>query len=300
MNSVFFLGKNFAPLRLCVRFLSREGAEAQSRQSSNSKLYIIPVLLIFLSFDKPAASHHTRAVLPKIDNIPFQPGEKLTFNLHYGIINAGTAYLEVNKKETEIAGQKHFEIDVNGNSNSFFDPFYKVRDNYKSFIDESTMLPSLFIRDVHEGSYSKKENYIFVRRKNEVVSGKRIYSVPEGVHDLVSTFYYLRCIDFSKQKIGAVMHITALFDDSLLNTGLVYSGKETISTKFGKIRCYVFHPILVKGRIFKNQEGMILYVSEDKNQIPVRIESKVYLDYVRADLEKYENLKYPLEALEKK
>ncbi len=263
----------------------------------NFKFYIIPALLILFSFNNPAGSHYTRAALPKIDYVPFQPGEKLTFNLHYGIINAGTAYLEVNKQETDIAGQKHFEIDVNGNSNSFFDPFYKVRDVYQSFIDETTMLPSLFIRDVHEGSYSKKENYIFVRRKNEVVSGKRTYSVPQGINDLVSTFYYLRCIDFSKQKQGAVMNITALFNDSLLETGLAYTGKQTISTKFGKIRCYVFHPILVKGRIFKNQEGMILYVSEDKNQIPIRIESKVYLDYVRADLEKYENLKYPLEAL---
>ena len=229
--------------------------------------------------------------------MPFKPGERLDYNLHYGVINAGSASLEVSKKETQIAGQNHFEIDVKGTSNSFFDPFYKVRDGYQSYIDETTMLPSLFMRDVHEGSYARKENYIFIRRKNEVVSGKRTYCVPAGVHDLVSTFYYLRCIDFSKQKIGASFHLTALYNDSLLYTGIIYTGKETISTKFGKMRCYVFHPILVKGRIFKNQEGMILYVSEDKNQIPVRIESKVYLDYVKADLEKYQNLKYPLDAL---
>jgi len=263
------------------------------------KFYLVPFILVLLSFSYPLVSYNKPTVLPKIDYIPFKLGEKLTFNLHYGIINAGTATLEVNNAETNIAGKKHFEMDVNGHSNSFFDPFYKVRDSYQSYMDETTMLPSLFIRNVHEGSYSKEENYIFVRRKNEVVSGKRTYTVPVGIQDLVSTFYYLRCIDFSKQKQGGIYHITALFDDSLLQTGLIYGGKQTINTKFGKMRCYVFYPILVKGRIFKNQEGMILYVSEDKNQIPIRIQSKVYLDYVKADLEKYENLKYPLDALVK-
>ena len=285
MNSaIFLLKKTFEPLRLCGKL---------------TLIFIVPAIFALASFTCPPIGKHRSWDLPRIDYTPFKLGEKLTYNLHYGIINAGTAYLQVNKQETDIAGQKHYEIDVSGTSNSFFDPFYKVRDSYQSYIDESTMLPSLFIREVHEGSYAKKENYIFVRHKNEVVSGKRTYKVPEGIHDLVSTFYYLRCIDFSKQNIGAAFHMTALFDDTLLNTGIIYTGKETISTKFGKIRCYVFHPILVKGRIFKNQAGMVLYVSEDKNQIPVRIESKVYLDYVRADLEGYQNLKYPLDALVK-
>jgi len=246
---------------------------------------------------QPAAQRG--APLPKIDYIPFKPGEKLTYNLHYGIINAGEATLEVKSAEQKIAGRVHFEIDVNGSSNSFFDPFYKVRDSYQSYIDEATMLPTVFARQVEEGSYKKKENYVFVRTKNQVVSGKKTIQVPPEIHDLVSVFYYLRCIDFSKQKPGVSYHLTALFEDSLLYTGLRYTGKATIKTSFGKMRCYLFSPILAKGRIFKNQEGMKLYVSEDQNQMPVRIESKVYLDYVRADLESYKNLKYPVGCLVK-
>ena len=258
-------------------------------------LIILVISIVFSGFH--SGLYQKSTLLPRIDNVPFKAGEKLNYNLHYGVIYAGSASLEVNKKEMPIAGQNHYEIDVTGSSNSFFDPFYKVRDSYQSYVDESTMLPSLFMRNVHEGSYARAENYIFVRRKNEVISGKKTIAVPQGIHDLVSTFYYLRCIDFSKQKVGVSYHITALYNDSLLQTGIIYTGKETITTKFGKMRCYVFHPILIKGRIFKNQEGMILYVSEDKNQIPVRIESKVYLDYVKADLESYQNLKYPLDAL---
>ena len=267
-------------------------------------LLIIPFIIISIlfsleSFRLQKSVNYKTNILPKIDYIPFKPGEKLSFNLHYGIINAGEATLEVKSTETKIAGHNHFEVDVSGKSNSFFDPFYKVRDNYQSYIDESTMLPTVFARQVHEGNYIKNENYIFVRSKNEVVSGKNTITVPTEIHDLVSTFYYLRCIDFSKQKPGVVFHLTAIFEDSLLYTGLKYTGKATIKTSLGKMRCYLFSPILAKGRIFKNQEGMKLYVSEDQNQIPVRIESKVYLDYVRADLESYTNLKYPISCLVK-
>lgn len=238
--------------------------------------------------------------LDKIDNIPFKPGENLVYNLHYGIIDAGEATLAVSKTERKIAGSNHFEIEINGRSDAMFDPFFKVRDNYQSFINETNMLPTVFTRDVQEGKYAKKENYIFVRAKNQVVMGSKKMSVPQNIHDLVSTFYYLRCIDFSKQKSGAAFKMDAIFDESIMHTGIIYSGKETIKTKWGKMRCYVFKPILAKGRIFKNQDDMLLYVSEDRNQIPVRIQSKVYLDYVRADLSKYENLKYPLSALVKK
>jgi hypothetical protein len=255
--------------------------------------------MAFVSYQKSQAPPVRQSLLVKTDFVPFIPGEKLVFNLHYGMVNAGQASLEVANTEKRIAGQNHYEIDVKGSSNTFFDPFYKVRDRYESYINDKTILPTVFIRDIQEGSYRKSENYIFVRAKNEVVSGKKTFPVPPDIHDLVSTFYYLRCIDFSKQKPGASFAVTAFFDESLLSTGIRYIGRETIKTHFGQMHCYVLKPILVKGRIFENQDDMTLYVSEDKNQIPVRIQSKVYLDFVRADIQSYQNLKYPLTALEK-
>jgi hypothetical protein len=266
-------------------------------------IWLSTVFLVFFAYIATGSFKNDRSKyslkLPAINYIPFKPGEKLTFNLHYGMINAGEATFEILDEEKKITGRDHFQVKIKGHSNPFFDPFYKVRDNYESFIDSKTIFPTIFSRDVQEGKFTKKENYIFIRSKNEVVSGTKTYAVPSDIHDLVSTFYYLRCIDFSRQKPGTAFPVTAFFDDNYLQTGIRYQGKETITTSLGKMRCYVFKPILVKGRIFKNQDDMTLYVSEDRNQIPVRIQSKVYLDYVKADLEKYQNLKYPLAALVK-
>jgi len=261
-------------------------------------LIFLFILTAALAPIEKATTFHDKATrMESIDYIPFIPGEYLNFNLHYGIINAGEASLSIGKDEKKIAGHNHFEVNVSGKSYSFFDPFYKVRDKYQSYIDEKTMYPTVFVRDVQEGNFAKKENYIFVRSKNEVISGSKTFTVDPDMHDLVSTFYYIRCIDFSKQKPGTNFEFATFFDEKVMHTGIRYTGKEIISTKFGKMRCYVFKPILVKGRVFKNQDDMLLYVSEDRNQIPVRIQSKIYLDYVKADLESYKNLKYPLTAL---
>jgi hypothetical protein len=264
-----------------------------------SGIALSALFLVFFAFTEARFPAHLNQELklPRVDYVPFKPGEKLEFNLHYGFLNAGEATFEVKNEEKKIGGRDHFQVSVSGHSYSVFDPLYKVRDYYESYIDTKTILPTIFMRNIQEGKYIRKENYIFNRSKNQVVSGQKTYTIPPDVHDLVSTFYYLRCVDFSKQKPGAAFPVTAFFDDSYMNTGIRYMGKETISTKLGKMRCYVFKPILVKGRIFKDQDEMTLYVSADKNQIPVRIQSKVYLDYVKADIESCQNLKYPLTAL---
>ena len=80
--------------------------------------------------------------------------------------------------------------------------------------------------------------------------------------------------------------------------GVTYIGKKTIETSVGRVRCLVFQPKLIEGRVFVNQSDMKIYVSEDKNQIPVRIESAVYMGTVKADLSSFENLKFPFSALE--
>ena len=116
------------------------------------------------------------------------------------------------------------------------------------------------------------------------------------MQDIISAFYYLRCIDFSKQKVGAYFPVTAYMDDSLFPLGVQYTGTAVIDLDIGKINCYVFKPKLIKGRIFKDQDDMTLFVSKDKNQIPVRVQSAILVGTVKADLISYSGLKYKFEA----
>lgn len=256
--------------------------------------YFLPFLILSL-FSLPQQKGVPGT--PPFDYVAFQQGEYLRYNLHFGAINAGEGILQIAPKLENIAGQDHFHILISGRSFSIFDAFYKVRDNYESFVSTNTLLPTIFIRNVIEGNYKKKEYYLFNRPKNMIISGGKNYSVSADIQDVVSAFYYLRCIDFTKIKPNTFVPIQTFFDDEIFPLGVLYTGKEVIKTDFGNVRCMVFKPKLIKGRVFKEQSDMTLYVTDDKNQLPIRIQSAVYLGYVKADLAEYKNLKFPFNSI---
>ncbi len=236
--------------------------------------------------------------LPAIDYIAYQPGEKLRYDLTYNGISAGEGNFEIKPQPKLIAGKPHYHISIVGKSYPVFDPFYRVRDYYESYIDQETLMPSVFIRNVSEGKFKDQEYYIFDRSKNQIIANKQVYADKKDLHDIISAFYYLRCIDFSNKKTGYTINVESFFDEEVFPMGVQYMGKKVISTtQFGKVRCHVFRPKLIEGRVFQDQQDMTLYVSDDKNQIPVRIESKIYMGIVRAELVKYSGLKFPFGAL---
>jgi hypothetical protein len=86
-------------------------------------------------------------------------------------------------------------------------------------------------------------------------------------------------------------------DNEVYQMYLRYLGKETIKTKYGKFRAIKFKPLLIKGTIFEGGEKMTVWVSDDKNHIPLRIESPISVGSVKIDMISYRNLRYPLTSL---
>jgi hypothetical protein len=253
------------------------------------KAFLIFFILLSLNHDSPE-----KPDMPKPDYVAFQPGEELDFDLKYSFIYAGFATFKIDKDLQDIGGRKHFHIKVHGQSSAFFNAFYKIYDDYETFVDQNTLLPSVYIRNIDEGGHKKKEGYIFDRDKNKVLSGNNEIPVPPNIFDIISVFYYGRCLDFSKYPSGTDMSMNTIFDEKIFPVGVKFLGNKVISTKLGKFNCRVFKPKLIKGKVFQNQDDMTIYVSDDQNHIPLRIESAVYFDFVHADLTSYKNLKYPL------
>ena len=214
----------------------------------------------------------------------------------YGLVNAGKATFEVKDELVDISHKPHYAFSVFGRSNSGWDWFYKVRDYYYSWVDTATMLPTKAIRDVREGRYTAEEKLIFRRDHNEIIRNGEAKAVTSRIHDIVSAVYYARCISFQNVDSGTYVPIKTYFEDSVFPLGVTYKGTQQLETDFGQFQTRVFKPELVEGRIFKGQDDMTVYVSADKNQVPLRIESKIFVGYIQADLYEHENLKYPLSS----
>ncbi len=238
--------------------------------------------------------------LRTMNNNAFQIGEKLKYRIHYGVVSAGYAELNVEPTDIVMHGNKLFHVVAKGRSTYGFDPFFKVRDTYETYIDQDAILPWMFFRDCYEGGYTVKQNVIFNHFANTAKSNKQTISTPENVQDIVSVFYYARCIDFSNVKVGDFFNVSTHLDDEVFDMKFKYVGKAEVKTDVGKIKCLKFLPILLQGRVFKNEEDMVIYVSDDENKIPVLVKAEVMIGSIKMTLNDYSGLRNPFLSLVKK
>lgn len=179
---------------------------------------------------------------------------------------------------------------------------FKVKDRYESYFDKESNLPYKFVRDINEGGHTKKLEIEFDQEKqkayvNNIKKNKKtVHDTELSVQDMVSAFYYLRNnYDTSNIKQGDEVNLTMFFDFQNYNFKLKYLGQETIRTRFGKVKCLKFRPYVMAGRVFKEEESLTLWVSADKNKIPLRLKANLAIGSLRADLEAFKGLKHPFE-----
>ena len=89
-------------------------------------------------------------------------------------------------------------------------------------------------------------------------------------------------------------------DDKVYTLYIRYVGKEKIDTKFGSFNAIRIVPLLIEGTIFKDGEKMNIWVTDDANHLPVRIDSPILVGSIKVDLMGYQNVRNPLAGLIKK
>jgi hypothetical protein len=248
------------------------------------------IFLIGIFIGIIAASSPAQTTLPHFKNVAYKCGEKLTFRVHYGMIDAGECSLEIKPAYEKIGPRECYHIVGIGKSLGAFNMFFKVVDRYETVIDNEALTPWLFIRRVDEGGYKINQNYSFNPYKKTVSTGKETVTVPDSIQDLLSAFYFARTFDFTNIKEGDFFEVKIYLDEKLYPMGIKFIGRETVSTKLGKFPCLKFSPQLEKGRIFKQQEGMTLWISDDLNHIPIRLESDLLIGSIKIDLSDYSGL----------
>lgn len=235
-----------------------------------------------------------------IRNRSFQSGENITYTVFYSVvgvyINAGTATFSTNLER--MNNKPVYHVVGTGNSNSKYDWIFKVRDRYESYIDTSTLQPLKFIRNVDEGGYKKYENITFNQQANTAITTDGVYKVPNCIQDVLSAIYYARNINFESYKPGDKIPFDMFLDNEVYHLYIRYLGKETVKTKYGKFRAIKFKPLLVKGTMFEGGEKMTVWVSDDANHIPLRIESPISVGSVKVDMMQYRGLRHPLTSMQ--
>lgn len=228
-------------------------------------------------------------------------GEWFKFRVHYGIVTAGYATLDV--KQTTLKGKGVYHVKGFGETVGLSKLFFKVRDDYQSYIDIEKNIPYRFVRDIYEGGYTKDLIVDFDHQtKRATVNDKKhnetkIFSFETNTQDILSSFYYLRNhIDSKKLKENDVVDVNMFFDNENIGFQMRFLGRETINTSFGQVKTLVFRPYVQSGRVFKEKESLTVWISDDENKIPLLVKADLAVGSLRATLTEYKGLQHPFEV----
>lgn len=233
----------------------------------------------------------------------FEEGEWFKFKMSYSNwLKAGNATLQV--KEESLNNKEVYHVVGKGWTTGMIKWFFKVKDRYESYFDKETIMPYKFVRNIDEGGHKKDIVIDFDQKNNKAHVNnikhkkKTVIDTKPNIQDMVSTFYYLRNhLKTDSLKVGDEVEIDMFFDEENYGFKLKYLGEETISTEFGEIESLKFRPYVMAGRVFKEEESLTLWVSKDKNKVPLRIKADLAVGSLRADLEAFRGLKHPFKIV---
>ncbi len=238
-------------------------------------------------------------------NNTFKSGEVIEYEVYYnwGFIWLNAGWVRFKVEDATYKNKDVFLLDSYGASHENYDWIYKVRDHYKSYLDKESLKPAYFYRKNYEGGFEVENKYIFNWENNQIYSFTQnsdtpykedTLKVPDCTFDLLSLVYYARNINFNACKVGDKIPVISLIDNEIFNLYIRYLGKESIKDREGKTySCIKFSALLVEGTIFKGGEDMVVWVTNDRNKIPVLVEAKILVGSVKAYLKNTKGLRYP-------
>lgn len=231
-----------------------------------------------------------------IENSAFQRGERLIFRAAYnsfltGNIYAGEASLEIKPTSHTVDGRDVMHIVGTAKTTGLFNLFFRVENRYDSYVDESSVSPHRFTRNIREGRYRRNDDVIFDHEQKLAFSNRDTIPIPPYVQDIISAFYYARTFSMESVEVGDAFYVDFHLSDSVYVTRILFEGYEQVRTRLGTFNTLKFKPQVQEGTVFDQPYPMTLWISDDKNKIPILVESGLVVGSVRLELVQFGGLK---------
>ncbi len=242
-------------------------------------------------------------------NSVFGDGEKIRYTVSYNWgpvwVDAGMVTFSVTNEL--FRGKTSWHLKGTGKSFASYDLLFKVRDYFDSWVDPESFRSLDFRRNVYEGGYTLLNTLTFDYNGKKVIANTKSNNNPQRTDtlpmrpcafDMLSAVYYTRTIDFSDLRPNTKTLVTVLIDDAYYDIYVRPMGKEIVESTDGKrYRCIKFAAKMVQGTIFKGEEDVLVWVTDDANKIPIYIEAKIIVGTVKAYLKDAKGLRNPMSSV---
>lgn len=229
----------------------------------------------------------------------FGRGETIRYRVHYGFINAAEAIVETSGRLERVNERPCYQATVSGRTTGSFDYFLRIRDQWRSYIDTTSILPLRATRDIAEKNYRKKETINFdhfrdlaeIQDHDKDEPKRTTVKILNNAQDMVSGFYFLRTLNYDHLRPGDVLKVPGFLDGDNYMLEVVFRGREITETKAGDVRTIKLTPKMPSNKLFKGENAISVYLSDDKNKIPVMFQAEMFVGSIKVDMYKAEGLK---------
>ena len=245
----------------------------------------------------------------------FVPGEVLNYRMSYKaklFPNTEVANVVMKTTETSLDGTPAYKVYGFGETAKIFSWILPVKDAYTVWVDPQTLKTRRFESDIKEGDYTFKSCYLFDWDSLKVHTRWSSRSRPEkrktmkispNSMDAISLYFNLRTVPDSIIKEGFARELEMVLEDTIRSLSFRYDGHEVRKIKnLGKCNTIKFRCKIATSSDFSFTDGseFMVWISDDRNKIPLYIESPIKVGSVCAYLSSYEGLRYPLDCFIKK
>lgn len=241
-------------------------------------------------------------------NNAFGDGEDIRYTVHY---NWGPIWVDAGevtfKAKLEKSGSKNlWHLTSSGKTFASYDVLFKVRDYYETWVDPETFRTVNFKRYIYEGGYSLVNTLFFDYNRNKIYSSTKsnnnpvrfdTIAVQPCTFDMLAAVYFTRTIDFRSLPLYEKRQVSVVIDEQTYNIFVRPMAKEVVENTDGrKFNCIKISAKMVQGTIFKGDEDVMVWITDDDNHIPIYIEAKILVGTVKAYLKEAKGLKNPMKS----
>ena len=237
---------------------------------------------------------------------PFKSGENARYGAYYNwhFLWVQSGEVEFSADTLKYKQQEAWHLKAVGKSLKSYDLLFSVRDTFETYSNYNTFKPIYSSRvmyhakqnSVHQYWFDSASGKIDVQIKQDKKPDYRAsLSAPGNTYDLLTTAYHFRKFDFNKLFVGQKVPYRMLIDRQVADLFFRYLGKENVRTRNGKVyRCHKVSVYLLQGDFFPEGEYMKIWFTDDKNHLPVQVETEILVGSVKALLLEPKSMKYPL------
>lgn len=217
--------------------------------------------------------------------LPFQVGERLTYDISWLHITAGTAVMEVARLDSD-RGRSRAKLVTTAQSRPVITKFFPVDNRVESEFDLATLVPEHMTFRRREGKKKEDWEYIFHHNEGTVTAfgggGSETLPIPPGTQDLISCLYYARTA--LSMRPGASLTMNIHHDKKNRNIEVRVEAIESVKGSWGKVEAARVLVVMPFQGLFLNQGNIRVWFTLDDRRIPVRMKAKVVIGSIVADL----------------